>query len=259
MTPVEPTDRRSLLVRTPEGVAFKFLLASPVLRLGALAIDTAVVAAAWSVAATGIAVLKVLSVDYAALAAAVGYFILDQGYRMVAEWRWRGQTLGKRLLRLRVIDERGWRLTFSQIAMRNLLRLVDVLPGAYLVGALTALLNRHGQRLGDLAAGTLVIWEPAIPAPTLATLTSGKYNSLRAHPGVVARLRQAVSPREARVAWQAIERRDELEATARVDLFAKLAAHFRSLTPLPPEAVEGVADEQLVRNVVEILYVQRGA
>jgi hypothetical protein len=122
----------------------------------------------------------------------------------------------------------------------------------------TALFNRRAQRLGDLAAGTLVIWEPMEPAPDLATLQTGKYNSLRAHLPVVARLRQAVTPGEARAAWQALVRRDRFEDAARVRLFAELAGHFKGLTPIPAEAVEGVSDEQFVRNVVEVLYLGRG-
>jgi hypothetical protein len=125
------------------------------------------------------------------------------------------------------------------------------------VGGTTALLSRRGQRLGDLAAGTLVVWEPVDAAPDLAMLTSEKYNSLRGHGSVVARLRHAVTPAEARAAWQALARREELAAEARVKLFGELAEHFRRVTPVPVEAVDGVSDEQFVRNVVDVLYVNR--
>jgi uncharacterized RDD family membrane protein YckC len=239
-------------------VSFTFRLASPVLRLAAVIVDWAAVSAAWSVIAVPLALLKVLSQDLAAMVATISYFLLSQGYRMTTEWLWRGQTLGKRLLNLRVVDERGLRLTFAQVAMRNLLRFIDVLPIGYLVGGTAALLSRRGQRLGDLAAGTLVVWEPVEAAPDLAMLRSEKYNSLRAHPAVIARLRHAVTPQEARVAWQALARREQLEAGARVKLFADLSEHFRGVTPMPVEACEGVSDEQFVRNLVDVLYVNRG-
>jgi len=245
-------------VRTPEGVAFSFRLASPLLRLMALMVDWMAVTAAWSLLATIIGVLSIVSRDIAGMVGVVSYFLLSQGYRIAAEWLWRGQTLGKKVMRLRVVDERGLRITFGQIALRNLLRFVDVLPAAYFVGGTAALFSRRGQRLGDLAAGTLVVWEPIEAAPDLASLPSGKYNSLRAHLPVVARLRQAVSPEEARVAWQALARRERFDALARVQLFAELAEHFRTLTPMPAEAVDGVSDEQFVRNVVEVLYLGRG-
>jgi uncharacterized RDD family membrane protein YckC len=247
-----------LQVRTPEGVSFSFRLASPVLRLAALIIDLAAVVAAWSIIAVVLSIFEVFSRDLVGLVTAVGYFVLSEGYSIYTEWRWRGQTLGKRLLRLRVVDERGLRLTFAQVVLRNLLRFVDVLPMAYLVGGITALLARRGQRLGDLAAGTLVIWEPPEGLPDFSSWQGEKYNSLRGQGAVVARLRQAVSPAEARAAWQALSRREELAPDARVRLFAELADHFRKLTPMPAEAVEGISDEQFMRNVVDVLYLSRG-
>lgn len=247
-----------LQVRTPEGVGFTFRLASPVLRATALLIDWGVVAAAWTLLAAIVSLLSLVNRDVAGLVAAVTYFVLSQGYRIATEWQWRGQSIGKRVMRLRVVDERGLRLMFSQVVLRNLLRFVDALPIAYMVGGMAALASRRGKRLGDLAAGTLVIWEPADPMPDLAALHSEKYNSLRAHTPVVARLRQAVTPAEARAVWQALARRDGLEAEARVRLFGELAEHFRALTPLPPETTEGVSDEQFVRNVIDVLYVNRG-
>jgi hypothetical protein len=103
-----------------------------------------------------------------------------------------------------------------------------------------------------------VIWEPRDAAPDLTLLSSDKYNSLREHPSVVSRLRHAVTPAEARAAWQALVRRDEMEDESRVKLFAELSAHFRRAAPVPVEAVEGVSDEKFVRNIVDVLYVNRG-
>jgi hypothetical protein len=137
------------------------------------------------------------------------------------------------------------------------IRFVDATPFAYLVGGTVAFLNRGGQRLGDLAAGTPVIWEPEQPVPDFENLRGGKHNSPRAQLPVVARLRQSVTPEQARVAWQALARRDELEAGARLELFAELASYFRSLTRIPEELGEGLADEQFLGNVVEVLYVTR--
>lgn len=253
-----PERFQSLRVRTPEGAEFSFRLASPVLRLVALLVDWAVIVTAFSTLMTVIALLKVVSADVAGWLAVVSYFLIAYGYDMACEWRWRGQTLGKRLLRLRVIDARGLRLTLPQIVLRNLLRMIDTLPGPYLVGGLAALLNRRGQRLGDLAAGTLVIWEPAEPAPDFSGWQAGKYNSLRAQTPVVARLRQAIGPVEARAAWQALLRREQLEPAARVQLFATMAEQFRIGAAVPVELTEGVSDEQFVRNVVEVLFLSRG-
>jgi uncharacterized RDD family membrane protein YckC len=247
-----------LRVRTPEGVSFVLRIASPVTRLIAVTIDWAVVLAAWSLVEVLVRLIATMSEDIAGLVAIMAFFVLSQGYRIAAEWRWRGQTFGKRLMRLRVVDMDGRRLTFEQIAMRNLLRFVDALPLAYMVGGTAAFLSRRGQRLGDLAAGTLVIWEPAEPMPDFEFLRSEKYNTLRGHSSVVARLRQCVAPETARTAWQALARRDELEPDARIRLFVDLASHFRTVTRVPSELAEGMSDEQFVRNVVDVLYVTRG-
>ena len=244
-------------VRTPEGVAFSFRLASPALRAVAWSIDAMAVMAATSVISTVVAVLSIVSAGVSEAVSVVAFFVVSQGYRMVTEWYWRGQTIGKRVMRLRVVDTQGFRLTFSQVALRNLLRFVDGLPLMYLVGGVTTRVNRRAQRLGDLAAGTLVVWEPADPVPDLASLRSEKYNSLRVHPPLVARLRQVIGPDEARIAWQALSRRELLEPTERVRLFSELAAHFRAKTAFPDDAAEGVSDEQLVRNIVDVLFLSR--
>jgi uncharacterized RDD family membrane protein YckC len=253
------SDRTHLLrVRTPEGVAFTFRLASPVLRAGALVVDWAIVSVAWSVLSMAFALLNIISQDFAAMVTTIGYFLVSQGYGIMMEWRYGGQTIGKRLMRLRVVDAHGLRLTFSQVVLRNLLRFVDGLPLFYLVGGAAVVISRRSQRLGDLAADTLVIWEPEEPTPDFTALRGEKYNSLRGHAPAVARLRQGVSPAQAHAAWSALARRDQLEAGARVKLFADLAAHFRGIAAVPDEVAEGVADEQFVRNVVDVLYISRG-
>lgn len=247
-----------LRLRTPEGVTFALRLASPLLRMVALLVDWMVVTAAWGVVAFLIKVLEILSPDLAGGVALVSFFLWSQGYRIVTEWMWRGQTVGKRMLKLRVVDAQGLRLTLAQIVMRNLLRFVDALPGAYGVGGIAALSSRKSQRLGDLVAGTLVVWEAAEPVPDLALLGENKYNSLRGHAQLVARLRQVITPTEARIAWQALRRREQFEPESRLAIFTELADYFMSRTKFPTDLVAGLSNEQLVRNVVDVLWVSRG-
>jgi hypothetical protein len=153
------------------------------------------------------------------------------------------------------MDVRGLRLQPYQIIIRNLLRAVDSLPAAYLVGGLTSLFNRYAQRLGDLAANTIVIRERRVVEPDLdVILEKVHYNSLRDYPHLAARLRQQAAPEEAELALQALMRRDALTPEARVALFEELAAHFRQKVTFPQEALEGVSDEQYVRNVVDVLF-----
>jgi hypothetical protein len=95
---------------------------------------------------------------------------------------------------------------------------------------------------------------PTHQEPDLEQLLAGKYNSLRQHPHLAARLAQRVGAEEARVALQALVRREAIEPAERIALFAELAEHFKNLVAFPPETTEGMPDEQYVRNVVDILF-----
>ena len=244
----------TLFIRTPEGIVFSQLLAGPVSRFFAWFIDALCVAVAMTFIGFIVKLLGFVSGEFAGALSVLSYFVISIGYAIFFEWTRRGQTIGKKLFRLRVVDAEGMRLQFNQIVVRNLLRFVDALPVFYFVGGLTCWLNRKCQRLGDIAANTIVIRLPRVDEPDLDQLLAGKYNSLRQFPHLAARLRQRVSATEAEVALQALLRRDEFEPAARVELFAELAAHFRSRVEFPAEATDGVADEQYLRNVVDVLY-----
>lgn len=244
----------TLLIRTPEGIVFSQLLAGPVTRFTAWLLDLICILVVTSAIGTVIGFLTIFSFGVAQAIQAILFFVISLGYSMVLEWYWRGQTIGKRVLRLRVVDVQGLRLQFSQIAVRNLLRFIDALPVCYLVGGIACLVSRRAQRLGDFAANTVVIRNPKLTEPDLDQLLSGKYNSFREYPHLEARLRQRVSAAEAGLALQALVRRDQLEPSARVELFSQVAGHFRSKAEFPAEATDGITDEQYVRNVVDVLY-----
>ena len=244
----------NLRVRTPEGIVFSFQLATPVTRCLASTVDFACVAALTTMLGVFSALLGIFSVDISRALSILIYFVVSIGYGMFTEWYWRGQTVGKRLLHLRVLDEQGMRLEFSQIAIRNLLRCVDMLPLFYAVGGIVCGLTKKSQRLGDLAAGTIVVRNPPLQEPDLDQLAPDKWNSLRDYPHLYARLRQRISPRIAAVTLDAILRRAEFEAAERVALFHDLASYFKELVTFPPEAVEGATDEQYVRNVADIVF-----
>lgn len=243
-----------LQIRTPEGITFSFALAGPVSRCLAWIVDWIVIMIIVRALEFAGTALAFVSEDMGQAVTIIGYFIISMGYGVVMEWAWRGQTIGKRVVRLRVMDAQGLRLQFHQVLLRNLLRPVDALPLFYLIGGVTCVCSRKAQRLGDLAANTVVIYTGNPIEPDLEQLLAGKFNSLRGHPHLEARLRQRVSPDEARLALQALVRRDELEPNARVALFADLATHFKAVVVFPPEAVETMPDEQYVRNVVDILF-----
>lgn len=243
-----------LKIRTPEGIEFALPLAGPVSRMLAFAVDIGVVMTIGSVMQKVLGPLGFFGKDFSDAVRIISYFVISLAYMALAEWLWRGQTVGKRLLGLRVVDAGGFRLEPSQVIVRNLMRFVDGLPALYLVGGIACLVTRHRQRLGDLAAGTVVIRAPKVARPDLDQLLGGKYNSLAEIRHLAARLRQKVRPEVGSMALEALLRRDEMEPWARLELFGEMAAYFRRLVEYPAEVVEQLSDEQYVRNVVEILF-----
>lgn len=241
-------------IETPEGIAFSLPLASTSARSLAWAIDVCAITALASSIGKLTQALGAVSPDAAAAAYVIAYFLCSMGYAMVLEWHWRGQTIGKRLMGLRVVDAEGLRLQFSQVVMRNLLRFVDILPLFYLVGGAATFLSSHRQRLGDLAANTIVIRHARVAYPDAVGTLGSAYNSLLAYPHLAARLRSRVGPEEAVAALRALRLRDGFDPAARLELFAQIASHFQNLVRFPEEAMEGLTDEQYVRNVMQIVY-----
>jgi uncharacterized RDD family membrane protein YckC len=245
----------SLVIRLPEGVDFALPLAGPLSRFLALSIDVGIYLALCSAAGQLLAVFGILSGDLARASLILAYFVVPIAYGIACEWLMRGQTLGKRLLRLRVMDASGLRLRFSQVLMRNLLRAVDSLPALYLVGGAVCLLSRRGQRLGDLAAGTVVVRLPADQPTDLAALgLQFKFNSLRENAVLAARLRQRVPPALAAIALRALLRREQLDPEPRLEIYHELAAQLKTLVLYPEDVTTDLSDEAYVRNVVEIVF-----
>lgn len=107
------------------------------------------------------------------------HFAIFEGYFVFCEAYWKGKTPGKHWMKLRVIKDSGRQVTFFEAFVRNLLRLVDSLPGFYLIGIITMLCNKSHKRLGDFAAGTLVIHERHDEQPLLVQ------TSMIEHPSTV--------------------------------------------------------------------------
>ncbi|HQZ28285.1 MAG: RDD family protein [Verrucomicrobiales bacterium] len=255
----------TLQVRTPEGVTFEIPIASPFSRCLALAIDIAVVLALsmlsfWAigflaVAGSAIPVVGRILNDFSSGTSILLQFFVATFYGMSLEWLWSGQTVGKRLLKLRVIDERGLSLGFKQVVIRNLFRILDMMPSTlYLLGGFACLVTKRCQRIGDIAAGTLVVREVEIAPPAFGNLIETGLNSFAMQPHLEARLRQHTSPEEARIVLDAMTRRDELAPESRLALFSQLADHFREIAEFPEEITIGLSDEQYVRNVGETLF-----
>lgn len=149
------------MVTTPERVTFDYQLAGPGSRFLAQLIDfpLQLVALSLSVlAGLGLGLLTG-SQAVATVTGVVLGFLTIWGYYPVIETAWGGQTLGKHVFGLRVVGDRGEPISFVQALVRNLVRLVDFLPVLYGIGLVVLFLNGRGKRLGDLAAGTVVVRE----------------------------------------------------------------------------------------------------
>ena len=163
------------------------------------------------------------------------------GYFAVFEGLWDGQTPGKRVQRLRVVTVDGQPVTFSNALLRNIVRIVDFLPGGYAIGVITMLVSPKEQRLGDLAAGTLVV-RTGRAAPPMPLEFDASPAALAAAPRLdVTRLR----PEHEQLARAFLQRRDPLDPAARAALAAEVATALRTAVA----GGDGVAPEVLIEAV----------
>ncbi|WP_456273167.1 RDD family protein [Bacillus sp. AK031] len=91
--------------------------------------------------------------------AVVAIFVLNWGYFFVYEFFSGGRTLGKKLIGIRVIQQNGQSITLLSSFIRNLVRIIDMLPAYYFVGMLMVFFHSKHKRLGDITAGTIVVHE----------------------------------------------------------------------------------------------------
>jgi uncharacterized RDD family membrane protein YckC len=154
--PLPDTD---LVIATPERVSFDYQVAGLGTRAIAQVVDLLILSAILiAVLFTGFALGLAISSDtIATLIEILGSFVVVFGYFWASEAIWSGQTIGKKIFRLRAVGDRGEPLTFMQAGIRNVVRIVDFLPYGYGVGFVVLFVNGRGKRLGDLAAGTIVV------------------------------------------------------------------------------------------------------
>lgn len=159
----------ALQVATPERVAVELPIAGLGSRAMAYAVDVAILGS------VGLAAYFALTfwvpdpvnavLELSGLARTLGMFGVFFGlwvYWTLLEVTWNGQTIGKRLLRIRVVRGDGSAVTIFASAVRNLLRVVDFLPACYPAGLVTMLIDKRHRRLGDLVAGTVLVRDEQI-------------------------------------------------------------------------------------------------
>ena len=153
-----PLPDSELVVATPERVSFDYQVAGLATRAIAQLVDLLILSFVlggvyFFAVAVGAAGQDVV----AYLIAIIGTFVVIFGYFWSCEAFWSGQTVGKKIFRLRAVGDRGEPMTFMQAGIRNIVRIVDFFPYAYGVGLVVLFINGRGKRLGDLAAGTIVV------------------------------------------------------------------------------------------------------
>lgn len=239
---------RSLDVRTGESIAVRYELAGLGSRFLAVAIDVSVQFAVTAVVVTVIALLApaaavaaattTLGKPVAALLIAVialAFFGLYFGYFIIFELAWHGRTPGKRALGLRVVRDAGFPIDVGASVIRNLVRIVELGLGGYVVSALVMLISPQNKRIGDYAAGTIVVRE-----------TRGEIAAVDA---VIAGVRvrdDGLEPDDRALVERFLARRADLESDARRTIAANIAGRVR---PKLRAAFNHLDDEALLEHL----------
>jgi len=241
---------RNVDIATGESVAFTYELAGLGSRFFAVFIDMAIqivvvilafVILAWIGATAPAATAKVAPVAKFAQAilialASLAAFLLFFGYFIFFEWRFGGLTPGKRLLGIRVVRDGGFPLDFTSAVVRNVVRILEVALGFYAVSALSTLLSPLNRRLGDMAAGTIVVRD-------------NRFERLRAAPErYVPRERDdavvdGLTEAERDLVRRYADRRESLNLDARTVVAAQIAATVR---PKLAASFEHLTDDDLL-------------
>ena len=188
---------KKITINTAEDVDLNYKIAGPGSRIAAGLIDLSII---WAIifllmiflVATGGVSLSLSDVvegripaqmsQWALILLLGSIFFLNIAYFIFFENLRNGQTIGKKVLGLRVSNDNGQILTLSASIIRNIARMVDFIPGPYFIGLISVLISSRGQRLGDMIAGTIVIKfehvsmpQPAFPGLTFSDLENVKY------------------------------------------------------------------------------------
>lgn len=226
----QPLDT-TLTVVSPENIAFQFRLAGPAARAMAFLLDTLVITGALTGALVVIGLLGAVAEAFMGLFL-VAVFFVWWGYGAACEVLANGRTAGKAALGLRVVSQTGLSINPPQAILRNLLRAVDVAP-PFFPGVVSMAFTRRLQRLGDLAAGTMVVLDRTRKAPLPpradATATDVIPAGFVPTPHLV----------EALAAY--VDRRHDLSPARRAELAGiaatRLCAAWDTLPPRDPDAM----------------------
>lgn len=168
-------------------------------------------------------------------------------YHLIFEAIWSGRSPGKRLVGLRVVKTTGVPIGFWDACLRNLIRLVDYLPFAYFAGIVTMFVSSQPRRLGDYAAGTLVVREQRHAVPRLPA-EAPSVHDLSVAPAQHRPEAAVIGYREEELIGEFLVRRHSLEPSARADIARQLAdrLHEAGITPAMFGLPSYTSDEDLL-------------
>jgi uncharacterized RDD family membrane protein YckC len=238
---------RTVTVKTPESIAFSYDLAGLGSRFLAVAVDFVIQVAIFIAVVVGLSIgsmratggsahLHVTERTTASFAVAfftVLVFAIFFAYFIAFEALWNGQTPGKKLLGLRVVRDGGYPIDLAGSAIRNLVRVGEATLGFYAISAIATLLSSENKRLGDMAAGTIVVRDSRVAG--LAAIEEQAKER--------AKLPAELSDDELAVVDRFAARRSALSPDVRVRMAARLAGRLRPR--LPPE-LRRLDDETLL-------------
>ncbi|HTA52840.1 MAG TPA: RDD family protein [Candidatus Acidoferrum sp.] len=225
-----------LTIETPEQTLLEFPLAGIGSRFLAIALDTLLQFAAYIVLGLIAALLSTegflptLGKQWGVAIVIFLAFVVQFGYYTTFEALWNGQTPGKRWTHLRVIQDSGRPISAYDAILRNLLRIVDSLPTLYGVGIVTILLSRENKRVGDYAAGTVVVHEK--PLQGVGSIWSDAAAPATATPQIPA---VSMSVDELRLVETFFERRASLDPDVRRSMARQIAQRLGERMNVPVE------------------------
>jgi uncharacterized RDD family membrane protein YckC len=236
--------KRRRVVQSPEHVLIELRPSGLGSRIGAFALDSAILAGALSL----VGFVGALSPQaIRGLFVATVSFVVIWGYHVFFEVLWNGQTPGKRIFRIRVVDGRGLPVDLAQSMVRNVVRILDLVPLGG-VGLLAALLDAEHRRLGDRAADTLVVAEEQPVLPQSAALGARRFNSLRT-PRLVRLVEHRLGLEERELLFALCLRAPRLSERARYELFEQVGEHYRAALGIDDPHLHG---ESIVRGIAAL-------
>ena len=247
-----PSLEQRVEIETPENVAFSYTIAGIGSRAAAAITDQLII---WFII---VALFLVFGVAVGALGsggivAGIGRafgswlaaglylagFALSWGYFVFFEALSDGQTPGKKMFGLRVVQDGGYSISFSASAVRNLVRVLDAQPGFfYFVGMATAIFSRTSKRVGDHVAGTIVVHErvpefaSAVASPATGLRGRGPATASTASTTTAAPITSALLTEDEYALLQRfMSRRQSLEPARRAEITRQLVARFGDRLP----------------------------